>query len=303
MSEVLASVSDHRAGFVALIGRPNAGKSTLLNRLLGQKVAITSSKPQTTRNRIAGILTGPDMQAILLDTPGLHKPKGRLNRALVRAAEAAVEEVDAVCWVVDLTRFQGFDPAHEAIARLVDAAGKPVAVALNKLDKVARPSALPRIALFAERLSGAEVVPISARTGENVDALVGVWHTQLPPGPPLYPPDQIADVSLRFLVAEVIREKVFRFTRQEIPYATAVQIERFDERDDKVDIYARILVQRDSQKGIVIGRGGQMLKRIGTEARREIAELLGARVYLELFVGVQKDWTENPRILRELGIE
>jgi len=307
----------HRYGSVAIIGRPNAGKSTLLNRLLGQKVAITSDKPQTTRNRIAGILTQESLQVVLVDTPGIHFAKSRINKAMVSIAVNSIEEVDAICLVVDAHRAverwpkdnSGVSPALEHMAAVVDKAeGLPVCIALNKIDKLPKTALLPLMQGLHQRIPTAEIMPVSALKGRGVDTLVNHWAAILPEGPPMWPADQIMDASERFLVAELIREKVFRCTHQEVPYSTAVEIEQFTEeaRDDGipyVEIYARILVERKQQKGIIIGKQGAMLKRIGTAARKEMAKLLGAKIRLNLHVSVSERWTEKQRYLNTFGIE
>jgi GTP-binding protein Era len=309
-------VNEHRYGSIAIIGRPNAGKSTLLNRLLGQKVAITSDKPQTTRNRIAGIYTEEGMQAVLVDTPGIHFAKTRINRSMVALAVNSIQDVEAVCFVVDAQRAVeqwpgggGVSPALEHLAVVVDQAqDKPVCIALNKIDKLPKTALLPLMAGLHQRLPSAEIMPISALKGRGIEALLAHWRSVLPIGPPAWPADQIMDASERFLVAELIREKVFRCTHQEVPYSTAVEIEKFTEepRDDGVpyiEIFARILVERSQQKGIIIGKQGSMLKRIGTAARKEIAGLLGAKVNLNIHVAVAEKWTENQRFLNTFGIE
>ena len=266
-----------RAGFITLIGRPNAGKSTLLNAVLGQKISIISAKPQTTRNRILGIHNGDGVQIILVDTPGVHQAKGRLNRAMVGMATDALQGVDAVCWVLDASGpahrlASGAAPggvlskAESRVLSLIQRSGiDKVSVALNKIDLLPRPALLPLLAALSEKLPGAEIVPISALKNSNerfaggVSRLISVWTQQLPESPPLYPDDQVTDVSERFVVAELIREKIFNLTRQEVPYATAVEIEQFVEepREGKPPLFrimARIMVERDSQKGILIGK-------------------------------------------------
>jgi len=310
-------MSDFRFGSVALIGRPNAGKSTLLNRILGQKVAITSDKPQTTRNRIVGIFTDESMQAVIVDTPGIHLAKSRINRSMVSVAKNALEDVEAVCLVVDAQRArerwpedgEGVSPALEHMAAIIDGIdSKPVFVVLNKMDKIAKTELLPLMQGLHARLPKAEIVPTSALKGTGVKVLVDLWREHLPEGPAMFPSDQVMDGSERFLVAELIREKVFRSTHQEVPYGTAVEVEQFteEEREDGkpyIEIYARVLVERKSQKGIIIGKQGAMLKRIGTAARKEIGALLGARVRLHLHVSVVENWTQNARFLHQFGIE
>ncbi len=314
----LAREDDFRAGTIALIGRPNVGKSTLLNRVLGVKVAAVSDKPQTTRTRIVGIHTTDTFQAVLVDTPGLHDARSRMNRAMVDAARAALSDVDAVCWVIDanaaLERMDAgrdvIHKGHRVIGGLIEeAAGRPDIIAFNKVDKFTRQRVLPVMQAFHAAWPDAVLVPISARKGENLDALYDAWRAALPPGPPLYPADQFTEASEKFIVTELIREKIFRATHQEIPYATAVEVEKFDEQPGDADkrgvvvIYARIVVERGGQKGVLIGKGGAMLKQIGTKARADVERLLGTRVHLELHVAVEKDWTENPRLLHELGVE
>ncbi len=310
-------MSDHHAGTIALVGRPNAGKSTLLNHVLGVRLAATSSKPQTTRNRVVGIHTADDLQAVLVDTPGLHRAKSRMNRAMVGAARSAMGEVDLICWVVDAARIAGrrsdrpvLHPGLEQIAELITSAGsRPPVVALNKVDVMRKPDLLPIMAAFHERLPGAELVPVSSLKGSNVDRLVEAWRRGLPAGEALYPAGTVSDQPERFAVGELIREKVFRLTHQEVPYQTAVIIEGWEERAEGeegrgvVVVFARILVERDSQRGLIIGKGGEKLKQIGTRARADIEALLGTRIHLDLHVSVKRDWTRNPRLLRELGIE
>ena len=306
-----------RAGTIALVGRPNAGKSTLLNEILGEKISIISSKPQTTRNRVVGILSQAPAQIVLVDTPGIHKSRTRMNQAMVKLAVEALADVDGVCWVVDAIKAVDalesgravINRGRDHIAKLIEQAGDvPVTIALNKVDRCNKRKLLPVMAALGERLPGAELVPVSALRGEGVTNLVELWAKQVPEGPAMFPEDQIMDGSERFVVAELIREKVFRLTEQEVPYSTAVHVEKFDEsqRDEesaRVTIYATIVVERPSQKGIVIGKGGSMLKHIGTKARMDIQRLLGCRVHLDLHVKVKDKWTTNPRSLREIGLE
>lgn len=307
-----------KCGTIALFGKPNAGKSTLLNQILGSKLAITSSKPQTTRDRIAGIHNDDDLQMILVDTPGYHEAWTELNKAMVDKTLFAVRDSDAILWIIDVADgarrhekspdspvLDAFDTHMAELARKHD---KPVVIAANKVDVVPKPLILPVLAALAEQVPNAAIVPISALTGDNVPALLDELKAILPEHPPLYPQDEWAQVSERFLVAEIIREKLFHLTEQEIPYASFVEVERFDEsaREGKrplVKIYCRIVVERDSQKGIVIGKGGEMLKRIGRMARQDIEELLGCKVYLELYVSVEKNWTKTAKGLRKVGFE
>jgi GTPase len=306
-----------RVGTIALIGRPNAGKSTLLNAVLGQKLSITSDKPQTTRNRIVGIYTADGIQAVLIDTPGLHHATSLLNRGMVRVAEHSLDEVDAVTWVIDAStcaraaeRNQDvLDPPLMNIVALIAAHPElPVTVVLNKIDLIERALLLPVMAAISALMPAADVVPTSASKKNGLKQLIETWRRQLPDGELMFPADQLMDGSERFVVAELIREKVVRLTKNELPYATAVDVEKFDEEDrdaekPRVVIYASIVVERDSQKGIIIGKGGSMLKRIGSQARKDIEGLLGVHVRLELHVRVNDRWTSNPRMLRELGYD
>jgi GTP-binding protein Era len=310
---------DHRFGSVALVGRPNAGKSTLLNTLLGEKLAAVSARPQTTRTRFMGIRSYPDMQLVLLDTPGLHKATSPMNLAMVKAARQTLTEADVCCWVLDAVplvqavarRRRPLDGAPLVIAAILESEARgPIVIALNKVDKVEKPALLPVMAALTERLPKAEIVPISAARGVGIDSLVKVWRARLPVGPPMYPADTLTDATERAIVAELIREKLFCLTREELPYATAVEIEKFDEAEPLADgrrggvvIFARILVERDGQKAIVIGKGGEMLKNVGTQARVDVEAFLGTRAHLELHVTVQRDWTRDPRALQELGLD
>lgn len=305
--------TDYRCGFVALIGRPNAGKSTLMNQLLGGKLAITSSKPQTTRNRIAGIHTDDECQAILVDTPGIHDAWTELNKEMVDRAMSALDDVDLVCWLGDMTTMarriekghRALGPEDEPIARAIEASGKPVIFVANKVDVVPHPLLLPVMGELSERFELAAIVPTSALTGDGVGALLAEIRKALPEGPQLYPAEEWTRVTERFLVSEVVREKIFHLTEQEVPYATTVEVVTFDESErdtgNRVHILCDVIVERSSQKGIVIGKKGEMLKRIGTLARKEIAELLGCRVHLELYVKVERDWTKSRKGLRKVG--
>lgn len=297
-----------RSGTVALVGRPNAGKSSLLNALVGERIAAVSRRPQTTRNRVLGLWNTDALQAVLLDTPGIHEPWTELNRRLVAAAETAIGEVDLVLWILDVVPMveavaQG-RPALDAAADQVRSrvAGKPVVVVLNKVDAVDKGALLPVLAQLGEL---GELVPLSALKRDGLDTLARVVAARLPEQAPLYPTDQLTDVPEKTIVAELIREQIFERCGQEVPYATAVEVERFDESkraEGRVHIHARILVEKDSQKAILIGKGGAMIKSIGIAARRRVERLLDAQVRLDLFVVVEKDWTRNPRMLKEQGI-
>ncbi len=289
------------SGFISIIGRPNVGKSTLLNRLVGEKIAAVSRKPQTTRNRIMGVSTTAHAQRIYVDTPGLHGAHTELNRYMVRQALESLKDVDLVLVLLDA---RSRELEREAMVwDASGAAGARVIVCPNKVDRVARVTLLPLIEAIARRTGVTEVVPISALTGENVDTLEKLIDGHLPEGPHYFPDDALTDQPERFIAAEFIREKVFILTNQEIPYSTAVVVEGFREEPNRglVVIDAGILVERDSQKGIIIGRQGRMLKRIGTEARRDIERFLGVRVFLELRVRVEKNWTERAAAMRKLG--
>ncbi|UFS68966.1 GTPase Era [Geomonas sp. RF6] len=289
-----------RSGFVSIVGRPNVGKSTLLNRILGEKVVITSDKPQTTRNRIQGIHNIANGQIVFIDTPGIHKAKSRLNKFMVDEALAAVQEVDVILFLVEA----GADPAKECgmIDEVLGGVGSPVILVMNKIDLVPKEKLLAKISRYQECFPFRDIFPVSASTGDGVDDLVELVHGLLPEGPQYFPEDILTDVPERFVVAEIVREKIMRLTHDEVPYSVAVVVDSFKERENGVvAITATINVERDSQKGIVIGKRGAMLKRIGTEARQEIQRLLDAKVFLELFVRVSPEWSDNSRLLKEFG--
>ena len=290
-----------RSGFVAIIGRPNVGKSTLLNRILGQKIAITSNKPQTTRNRILGIHNFTGGQALFLDTPGIHKAKSKLNRFMVDQAVDACADVDMVLFLVEAQSRPG--PGDEYVLQLLSRLKAPVYLLINKTDLVERERLLGLIDIYRQKLSFAEIIPISARSGDGVDTLLGLVEDRLPAGPRYYDEDALTDQPERFIVAEMVREKVMRRTSDEIPYGIGVKVESFEEKPQKnlIVIHATIHVERDSHKKIIVGKGGQMIRKLGEEARKDIEKLLASRVYLELFVRVDKDWSQSERMLRELG--
>jgi GTP-binding protein Era len=292
-----------RSGFVSLIGRPNVGKSTLLNLLLGQKIAIISPKPQTTRNRILGIKNLPEGQIIFLDTPGIHRSGNLLNQSMVRTALATLQEVDVVCLLIEAN-----DPDHEEndwIVENLQKVRKPVFLAINKIDLVPKGNLLSIMERFSQKRPFEQIIPISALLGDGVDILVRELLKILPQGPRFFPEDMVTDLPERFLAAELIREKVFQLTREEIPYATAVVIEEFKEREEKnlVVIRATIQVERETQKGILIGEKGKRLKEIGRLAREEMEALLGVRIFLELWVKVEKNWRGDALALRRLGFQ
>jgi GTP-binding protein Era len=300
-----ASLSNSRAvaGTVAILGRPNVGKSTLLNRIVGEKLAIVTPKPQTTRNRIVGVWNGAAGQIVFVDTPGVHGARKGLNRFMVEQALGAIGEVDAALLVVDAT-----DPRPGEAERLIldglSSAAKPVTLALNKVDKVKdKGTLLPALAAWNDVTTFSAIVPISATRGTNVDQLTGELCRVLPQGAPLYGPEMLTDRTERFLAAELIREQLFLRLKQELPYAIAVVIESWEERADRGDVVidSSILVERDSQKGIVVGKGGVMIRDVGTSARAEMATLLGRPVHLRLQVKVSPDWTTSPDALARLG--
>ena len=291
------------AGYVALIGRPNAGKSTLLNRLVGQKIAAVSDKPQTTRFRIQGVITRPEGQLVLVDTPGVHQPGYELNRRMMVAVQEALLGVDLVCLIRDAAVSTG--NGDRFVLDLVKRSEKPALLLLNKIDKLEDKAALlPLIDWYRTQYEWREVIPISALKDEMTDVLIESCLRHLPEGEPIFSEDELTDQSLRSLVAEIVREKVLQITGDEIPYVTAVMTERFEEvREDFARINCLIVVERPSQKKIVIGRGASRLKEIGIRARRDVEELLGHRVHLELFVKVEEDWRNKPRLLDEFGVE
>ena len=291
---------EFKSGFVSIIGRPNVGKSTLLNAIIGEKIVITSDKPQTTRNRIQGIHNITDGQIIFIDTPGIHAAHSLLNKGMVDVAMAAISGVDLLLLVVEATT-----AVDAGIIDVLKGVTTPVILVLNKVDLLPDKRILfDRITAWTALHPFREVVPISAGAGDGVDLLVETISRYLPEGPQLFPDDILTDMPEKFIVAEMIREKVFRLTRDEVPYATAVEIETFTERENGViAIQAAIVLERTTQKGIVIGKKGEMLKRIGSQSRFDIERLLGTRVFLELFVKVEENWSERPSKLREYGYE
>jgi GTP-binding protein Era len=295
------SSSVFRCGYVAILGAPNAGKSTLLNRLLGMKIAITSKRPQTTRTRILGVVHRPGAQMILLDTPGIHRARGPLNTRIVEAALGAMGDVDLLLWLMDAERP---DPESEAfLLEHLPSAGPPVLLAINKIDRLTKEQILPLIDAWRQRWPFAAIVPVSARHGTQIEALEAEMARFLPEGPALFPEDQVTDQPERAIVTEMIREKVFRLTGAEVPYSTAVTVERFHARPDRplIEIHATIHLERDSQKAIVIGKGGAKLRQVGEAARMDIERLLGAKVFLKLFVRVQKNWTRDAKAMQRFG--
>lgn len=292
----------YHSGFAAIIGRPNVGKSTLLNQLVGQKVAIMSDKPQTTRNKIRCVLTREDAQVVFIDTPGIHKPKHRLGEIMVESAIGALREVDIILFLVEATSPPG--PGDRFIMETLRQVKTPVFLVINKVDLVSREQLFPLIAQYQEEMNFAEIIPLSALQGDNTSRLVELLVRALPEGPQYYPADMVTDHPERFVVSELIREKVLHLTTEEIPHSIAVDIEEMKEREKgKVYILATIYVERESQKGILVGKGGAMTKKIGQLARSDIENLLGSKVFLELWVKVKKDWRNREGVLRSFGYD
>lgn len=289
-----------KSGFVAIVGRPNVGKSTLLNRIVGQKIAIMSDKAQTTRNKIQGVYTTDTTQIVFIDTPGIHKPKHRLGDYMVEAAYSALHEVEVVLFMVaaDQKRGKGDDMIIERLKKL----SVPVYLVINKIDKIHPNDLLEQIDDFKAQMDFAQIIPISATQGNNFETLMSELEKSMPLGPQYFPEDQITDHPEYFVVSELIREKILQLTRDEVPHSVAVVIDSMKRKpDEKVQIQATIIIERDSQKGIIIGKGGSMLKKIGTQARKDIEKLLGDKVYLELWVKVQKDWRDKQVYLTDFG--
>jgi GTP-binding protein Era len=288
-----------KSGFISIVGRPNVGKSTLLNALLGEKIAITSDKPQTTRNKIIGIVNQPNAQLVFMDTPGIHKPMHKMNEAMVKTALATYSEVDVILMLVEATERPG--GGDRFIIETLSQVKTPVFLLINKVDLIKKDALLPLIQEYSALYKFAEIIPVSALKKDLGELLDNVLK-RLPIGPKYFPDDQLTDQPERFVVAEMIREKVFELTKDEIPYSTAVVIEEMKEEPEITRITAIIYVERDSQKGILIGKGGAMLKQIGTLARRDAEKLLGAKIFLQLWVKVKKGWREDDRMLKNIGI-
>jgi GTP-binding protein Era len=291
----------YKSGFVSIIGRPNVGKSTFLNRVIGQKIAIMSDKPQTTRNKIQGVYTTDDAQIIFIDTPGIHKPKHKLGDFMMKVAENALKEVDLILFMINAE--EGFGRGDAFIIERLKKINTPVFLVINKIDQVHPDDLLPLIEQYKSLHEFAEIVPISALQGNNVETLIEQIKKYLPEGPQYYPADQVTDHPERFIIAELIREKALHLTREEVPHSIAVVIDAIERRQDSSTVYvsATIIVERDSQKGIIIGKQGRMLKEIGQRARVDIEALLGSKVFLELWVKVQKDWRNKLSQLRDFG--
>ncbi|UDI78160.1 GTPase Era [Staphylococcus taiwanensis] len=293
-------MTEHKSGFVSIIGRPNVGKSTFMNRVIGHKIAIMSDKAQTTRNKIQGVMTRDDAQIIFLDTPGIHKPKHKLGDYMMRVAKNTLSEIDAIMFMVNVNEEIG--RGDEYIMEMLKNVKTPVFLVLNKIDLVHPDTLMPRIEQYQKYMNFTEIVPISALEGLNVDHFIDVLKTYLPEGPKYYPDDQISDHPEQFVVSEIIREKILHLTSEEIPHAIGVNVDRMiKESEERVRVEATIFVERDSQKGIVIGKGGKKLKEVGKRARHDIEMLLGSKVYLELWVKVQKDWRNKVNFIRQMG--
>ncbi|MDT8317138.1 MAG: GTPase Era [bacterium] len=297
------SDSKFRSGFVSIIGRPNVGKSTLLNFILGQKISITTSKPQTTRNRITGVKNLPHAQIVFWDTPGIHKAKDLINRVMVKSAVSTISEVDVVLFMMEADSPSG--AGDDFIINLLKEAKKPVILLINKIDRIKKEQLLPIMDKMASKYDFKEIIPLSAKTGEGVERLEELIVRLLDEGPRFFPDDQITDLPERFLVSEMVREKIYSLLKDEVPYSTAVEIEEFVDKESKnlVILKALIYVERESQKKIIIGKNGSMLKEIGIQARKEIEKLLGARVYLEIFIKIKTGWSSNVATLKDMGIE
>ena len=294
----------HRAGYVALVGRPNVGKSTLLNRMLDHKLSIVTAAPQTTRRRILGILTRPSHQIVFLDTPGILEPRYELQRRMVAQAMSAVSDADLIAVLLEARtplRDRELELLRDILGR---AGGRPVVALLNKIDRVPKPELLPLLSTIAGVGTLVEVVPISALKGDGIELLESLLASHLPESPPFYPPDQLSDQPEKFFAAELVREQIFRRYKEEVPYSTAVEITTFEEEPErkKVHIRAQVVVERESQKGILIGKGGLALKQVGQDARVDIEALLGRPVYLELFVQVRREWRRDEKYLEEQGL-
>ena len=289
-----------KSGFVAIVGRPNVGKSTFLNYVLGQKIAIMSDKAQTTRNKIQGVYTNQNCQIVFLDTPGIHKPKHELGNFMVESAYSALKEVDAVLFMVNAAEKRG--PGDDFIIEKLKKIKTPVFLVLNKIDLISPDELLDRVESYQETIPFAGIIPISVLQGNNVQELMITLTNHLPEGPQYYPSDQITDHPEYFVVSELIREKILHLTKEEIPHSVAVTVDKMQKDEfDKVHVYANIIVERPTQKGIIIGKGGKLLKEIGVRARKDIEQLLGNKVYLELWVKVEKDWRKKKSHLQDFG--
>ncbi|SOC20877.1 GTP-binding protein Era [Ureibacillus xyleni] len=294
--------NNYKSGFISIIGRPNVGKSTFLNRVIGQKIAIMSDKPQTTRNKIQGVLTREQSQMVFIDTPGIHKPKHKLGEFMIKVSKNTLREVDVIMFMVNAE--QAIGKGDEFILELLEGTKTPVFLVINKIDQIHPDELIGIIESYKGKFNFSEIIPISALEGNNIDNLLATIENYLPEGPQYYPADQVTDHPERFIISELIREKVLHLTREEIPHSIAVvidKIKRDEDNENMIRVQATIMVERDSQKGIVIGKRGALLKEVGTLARKDIEMLLGSKVYLELWVKVQKDWRNKMSQLRDFG--
>lgn len=293
---------EYKSGFISIIGRPNVGKSTFMNRVIGQKIAIISDKPQTTRNKIQGVYTKEEAQMIFIDTPGIHKPKHRLGDHLVKIAESTLNEVDAVLFMINAK--EGYGKGDQYILDRLQKVNSPVYLIINKVDLIHPDELFPLIDLYKDKYDFEEVIPISALEGNNVVNLLDLLEKKLPTGPKYYDEDQVTDHPESFIISELIREKVLQLTKEEVPHSIAVVVENIEKRDEKkLLIQATIVTERDTQRAILIGKQGSMLKNIGRKARIDIEALLGTKVYLELWIKVQKDWRNNQNKLKKFGFD
>lgn len=292
-----------KSGFVTIVGRPNVGKSTLLNKIIGEKLSIISNKPQTTRNTIQAIFNREKCQIVFLDTPGIHKPKHKLGELMVNAAQSTLSEVDAVLFIT--TPDEKVNQSDMYIIEQLKNSKVPVMLVINKVDAVKKELVVKTIENYIKEYNFEEVIPISALKGENVEVLLSVLISKLPEGPQYFPPDMITDQPERFIIAEIIREKMLHYLEEEVPHGTAVEIIKMNEEKESniIDISATIYCEKDSHKAIIIGKGGTMLKKIGQSARLDIERLLGSKIYLELWVKVKKDWRDSPSVLKSLGYQ
>ena len=292
---------EFKSGFISIIGRPNVGKSTFINRVIGQKIAIMSDKPQTTRNKVQGVLTTNNTQYIFIDTPGIHKPKHKLGDFMMKVAQNTLKEVDVILFMVNAE--EGYGRGEEFILEKFQSVKTPIFLIINKIDRIHPDKLLTVIESYNEKFQFAEIIPISALDGNNIERLLEVVRKYLPEGPLYYPADQVTDHPERFIITELIREKALQLTREEVPHSLAVVLEKMEKDPNKnmIHVMATIIVERDSQKGIVIGKQGKMLKEIGKRARLDIENLLGSKVFLEVWVKVQKDWRNKASQLRDYG--
>ncbi|MFO8084391.1 MAG: GTPase Era [Desulfobacterales bacterium] len=291
--------ADFKSGFAAILGAPNVGKSTLLNRMLGEKISITSRKPQTTRNKIIGVCHLPKAQIVFLDTPGIHAAKDIFNKKMVESALSSIADTDLILLVTDITKPDSV--SEKLLLKTLSSTNKPIIALLNKIDRNKTINVESAIDQWEKAYSFTAVIPISAKFGLGIDKLIQTLLKLLPPGPPFFPEDTLTDMPMRFIAAEIIREKIFRLTGEEIPYAVAVTVEKFEEKENLAVIHTVIHVEKESQKGIIIGKKGQMLKKIGQDARTDIEKWMGHQVFLHLFVRVQKNWSKDTKALRRFG--